>query len=281
MSFVGTLAKVAVGVALAKGVSSLAKGPQSSGGGLLGRKANGTGTGIEGMVRNLLGGEKNHLGQSSGGGLGGLMERLGTSSSSVRSRSHSAGSGGMSDALSRLSREMGGAKGGLGALMAGLGTSDNGKCIGHTPAQRQTSERSFGDQLNDAFNADGEPRKTPSPAQNVAAAVMIKAMVQAAKADGVIDEAERTRLLERLSTSNEAERAFVAKELEAPVDAAALARQVPKGLEAQCYAISVMAIDLDNPKEADYLDQLAKAMGLEQTIVNKIHTQLGVPVLYT
>ena len=36
-----------------------------------------------------------------------------------------------------------------------------------------------------------------------------------------------------------------------PVDVQGLVKQVPKGLEKQIYAVSVMAIDLDRQKEAD------------------------------
>jgi len=45
--------------------------------------------------------------------------------------------------------------------------------------------------------------------------------------------------------------------------------------------MSVMGIDLDNQKEAQYLHELATAMGMGQQDVNHIHNQLGVPALYT
>ncbi len=60
-----------------------------------------------------------------------------------------------------------------------------------------------------------------------------------------------------------------------------LARQVPRGLEAQVYTMSVMAIDLDNRNEAQYLHQLASTMGIDQRQVNQIHARLGVPALYS
>ncbi|MEM6466201.1 MAG: DUF533 domain-containing protein [Pseudomonadota bacterium] len=45
--------------------------------------------------------------------------------------------------------------------------------------------------------------------------------------------------------------------------------------------MSVLAIDLDNASEAQYLHSLASGMGLEPAMVNDIHEQLGVPTLYS
>jgi uncharacterized membrane protein YebE (DUF533 family) len=64
------------------------------------------------------------------------------------------------------------------------------------------------------------------------------------------------------------------------VDPEGLARQVPNGLGPQVYAFSVLAIDLDSPAEAKYLDRLAKALKMAPQQVNAVHQQLGVPALY-
>ncbi len=77
-----------------------------------------------------------------------------------------------------------------------------------------------------------------------------------------------------------AERRFVEAELRAPIDVAGLATQVPRGLGPQVYTMSVMAIDLDNRNEAEYLHRLAGALGLDRGVVNRIHARLGVPALY-
>lgn len=66
-----------------------------------------------------------------------------------------------------------------------------------------------------------------------------------------------------------------------PVDAKALAREVPQGLEAQVYLMSLLAIDLDSQAEAEYLNDLAKALGVDQNTVNKIHEEAGVTPLYS
>ena len=69
-------------------------------------------------------------------------------------------------------------------------------------------------------------------------------------------------------------------ELNSPVDVDALAQQTPRGLEQQIYTMSVMGIDLDTQAEAQYLHQLATALGLPKGQINAIHAKLGVPAIY-
>ena len=121
----------------------------------------------------------------------------------------------------------------------------------------------------------------PSRDQDAAAALMLKAMIQAAKSDGRIDAAEERKLLGNLGDVSPAERRFVETELRGPIDVQGLARQVPRGLEQQFYTMSVMAIDLDNRNEAEYLNRFASALGLDRGQVNRIHARLGVPALYS
>ncbi len=68
--------------------------------------------------------------------------------------------------------------------------------------------------------------------------------------------------------------------MESPVDAKALAREVPQGAEAQTYAMSLIACDLDSDAEAQYLNSFAVALGLQENTVNQIHSQMGEPPLY-
>ncbi|MEM7463579.1 MAG: DUF533 domain-containing protein, partial [Pseudomonadota bacterium] len=117
--------------------------------------------------------------------------------------------------------------------------------------------------------------------QEAMAALMLRATIQAAKSDGRLDDKERERLLKTLGDVSPAERRFVENEMQQPVDAKKLAREVPRGLERQLYAMSVMAIDLDQQSEARYLHELASAMGLDHAQVNAIHDQLGAPRIYS
>jgi len=139
----------------------------------------------------------------------------------------------------------------------------------------------FGDMLNQAIAKQDEPELAPSPDQELAAALMLRAMIQAMKSDGEIDKAEEQKLLGRLGDVSREEQAFVQGEMRKPVDVQGLAREVPRGLEQQVYAMSVMGIDLDNRNEAQYLHDLATALGIQKQSVNHIHDQMGVPKIYS
>lgn len=313
MSLMKSLARVAAGVMLAKGVGSMMRQQQGqatatssrrTGGGLLGDLLNGgmaqAGTRSSGGMGDILGqvlGGGQAMGAGHGrryggpnsagatGGLGGILDQL-TQQSAQRTRSVQTGS-------------MGGAMGGMGGLLGGLlGGAAGGAAAGSItsgglggllggllegPAQRgaqRTSDASFGEVFNDALTRQDEPEVAPTAEQNAVAGLMLRAMIQAAKADGKIDDAERQRLLDQTGDLDDEDRAFIREQMAAPVDPQALAREVPKGLEAQVYMMSLMAIDFDNRAEAEYLNSLAQAMGLDQQTANAIHQQVGVQNLY-
>lgn len=262
MSLIKTLAKVAIGVAIAKGVNHVTQN------GLPGRSSGSAGTsrsgGGLGDLGNLLGGKASG---GISGGLGGLLDGLTGGGTTSRSTSR------RSSAPSGLEGLLGGA-GGLGGLLGGV--------LGGASATTRTSSRStggLGAMLNDALTGQASPEE-PSRDQELAAALMLRAMVQAAKADGVLDAEEKAQLMRALDGAEEAEIAFVNQELAAPVDVDALVRQVPVGMEAQVYAVSLAAIRLDHPSEARYLQDLAQALELDRQEVNDIHRSAGVAPLY-
>jgi len=278
MSLMKTLAKVAIGVAVAKGVASMTQKAgqqqarqQDTDGLFRGQHSRNTGQkpdlgGLENMMDNILGGgqqQQTRTGQT--GGIGGLLEGL---SGGQQTQQTQQTSGGLNDILGQLS----GSNGGLGGLLGGLAKQ--------MQAGQQTNQGSFGDVLNSQF--DGNPTQAiqPSADQEAVAGLMIRAMVQAAKSDGKLDEGERQKLIARLRDLGPEEQRFVQDELNAPVDIEGLARQTPRGLEQQIYTMSVMGIDLDTQQEAQYLHQLATALGLPQGQVNAIHAKLGVPAIY-
>ena len=223
MSLMKTLAKVAIGVAVAKGASAMMKGGQG-------------GT------------------SQAGGGLGGLLGGL----------TGGAGAGGMLGGLASAA----GAGGLLGSLTSAMGNA---------PAQ---NDQSFGAVLNSQFDQTPEPAIQPSQDQEAAAALMLAAMIQAAKSDGTFDEAEKEKLLGQLGDVDAEEAAFVQAQLQSPVDINNLVANTPDGMGQQLYAMSVMGIDLDTQDEAQYLHKLSTAYGMQPAQVNETHAQLGVPSLY-
>ena len=111
------------------------------------------------------------------------------------------------------------------------------------------------------------------------ARLMFRAMIQACKADGKIDDAEAARLTDHLAEAgDEAEaRSFVDAEIRRPVDVAGLAREVKNPAEAaEIYGASIMAIDVDSQAEKAYLATLAGTLGLQPEVIAQMHTSLNV-----
>ena len=282
MSLMKTLAKVAIGVAVAKGVSSMTgKGrTQSGGGGLLGALTGGGGdqSGGGGLLEALTG----------GGGLGGMLDGL-SDASTPRGGVQTGSSGGGLDSILNGLTSKGSAAGGLGDLLGGMTKGGGnlggllGGLLGAGAAATQTAdtELSFGEKFNQSLAHGGEPDIAPTPQQEVAAGLMLRAMIQAAKSDGKIDDAEREKLLDKLGDISPEERDFINAELAAEIDVKGLARQVPNGMEAQVYTMSIMGINLDNQAEAQYLHDFATELGIDKPSVNTIHAQLGVPTIYS
>lgn len=300
MSLMSTLAKVAIGVAVAKGAKSMMGGGGASAaggglGGLLGGlTGGGAGGGLGGMLGGLAGGASNPgTGQAHGGAhspAGGLEGMLGglLGGGAAGGAVGSGGLGGMLEQLGGGGAVAGGAAaGGLGGLLGGLAGAAQGgggllagtdETLQSRPEQQNAD---FGAVLNSQFDTTPEPAIEPSRDQEAAAGLMLAAMIQAAKSDGTFDENERAKLLEKLGDVDAQEAAFVKQQMESPVDIDGLVAQTPAGMGPQIYAMSLLGIDLDTQDEAQYLHKLAQGYGMQPADVNNIHEQLGVPSLYT
>lgn len=287
MSMVSTLAKVAAGAMVARGVGKMMQGGGGGGaggglGGMLGGMLGGQG-GAGGGLGGMLGGG----GAQGGGGLGGMLGgMLGGGQQQPNAQQGggmggmgSAGAGGIGGMLGGLLAGKGQQGGGIGGLLESLGGGATpGQVQGQPPAPNNGS---MGSVLNSAFENFGEPEQAPSPAQEDQAKLFLRAMIAAAKSDGHIDDQEKQKILGELGDVDAEEAAFVQQELAAPLDVDGLVRDVPSGMEQQVYLMSLMGIDLDNAAEARYLDSLAKGMGISPEICNAIHDKLGAPKLYT
>jgi hypothetical protein len=118
----------------------------------------------------------------------------------------------------------------------------------------------------------------PAPEQDQTAVLLIRAMIAAAYADGVLDAEERKRIvgkLEELQLSPE-ERSFIINELLNPAEMQTLidVATTPE-LKQQVYAVSLLAIEVDTEAEKTYLETLARNLGLQPETVLQIHDQLG------
>lgn len=279
MSLMKSLTRVAAGVMLAKGIGTVMRNQQQGGSRPAGQSGSSRHGG--GLLDSLL---ANNTGGAGGSVTDALSRALGGGSGTRQGGSSTGSLGGLLDSLSGRGGQTAGGSGGLGGLLGGLlgGAAAGGVAGGLAQKDSQPSNQAtFGQLFDDALAHDGEPQVAPTPEQNAIAGLMLRAMIQAAKSDGHIDETERQRLLGHLGDNqDDEERQFIRDQMAAPVDAAALARDVPKGMESQVYLMSLLAIDFDSEAEARYLNDLAKAMDLDRASVNKIHQDAGVMPLY-
>lgn len=110
------------------------------------------------------------------------------------------------------------------------------------------------------------------------AQVLVQAMANSAKADGHVDSAEIDQILGELGEGiSSKEQAFLSEQLSSPfIPPEDMAKMVPEDLNVDAYVVSLLAIEVDNGKEIDYLRTLADAMGIDESGRNAIHDELGV-----
>ena len=114
---------------------------------------------------------------------------------------------------------------------------------------------------------------------NRRSAVLIRAMINAAKSDGGIDQAEQQAIVSKLGNISREEAQFLNDEFRRPLDVHDFAHSVPTGMEEQVYAVSLMAIRLDTHAEARYLKELAECLRLDPRTRDEIHEYYHAPCL--
>lgn len=243
-----------------------------------GALSRGTGSNILGSVIGAMTGGGQPRG---GGGLGSLIGGMMGGAGGSRSGS---GGGNLDSVFGSGQPGQGSGGGGIADILGGLmgGGSSGGAGLG---ALIGAAMSQFGGQGGGApqfnFNAGHNlPQGVQHQQATDQAEIMIRAMINAAKADGRVDQEEQQKILRKLGDVTQEEIDFVRRELDQPLDVEQFARTVPRGMEQQVYTISLLAIDLDSNAEAQYLHKLAQGMGISAEISNKIHAQLGAPVLY-
>jgi uncharacterized membrane protein YebE (DUF533 family) len=291
MSLGKTLLKVAIGVAVVKGISALTKGgsgtpePASAPERKAGRgtpfdpKSGGGTSGLEDLLKDVLGsGSRTRPGTArretasgDGGGLGDLLNQMsGQKRSNPRA---SAPKGGLDDLLGQLT-----------GRSSGPEPRDTGSVLGGARKTAKATGGGVGDLLDQvlADRRPGAPVELPEPEreEELSSALMLRAVIQAVKCDGELDEDEKARLVQAMGEADAREVKAVQAELQRPVDVKGLARAVPAGLEPQVYVVSLMAINLDQKAEAEYLHKLAGELDLSPDQVNAIHDKAGAPRLY-
>jgi len=250
------------------------------------------------------------LGEKGMGGLGGILEELGVTPAKqpagAQARQASA-SGSPLDSLGNLgelaksflgegNQGKSLAAGGLGALigsiLGGGGKSAKGAIgggalalLGSIALQAFRNASQQGSQPEKIDSADqlaaglraAANAKEEKEVQSIVD-LTVRAMVNAAKADGRIDEDEMQKIVGEMQEDgiSQAERDYLLAEVCKPLNTAEIVRAVPnRQVAAQVYAASLLAIEVDTPTERAYLQTLARDLKLDSNVVSQIHSTLG------
>ena len=116
----------------------------------------------------------------------------------------------------------------------------------------------------------------PAPEAETHSRAMFKALIAAAKSDGHLDERERGLIdaeMVRLQ-ADESDRAWLAAELQRPLDPAEVARAATTPeVAAEMYLASLLVIDDTSFMERAYLDEFARQLKLPATLKAELEKQ--------
>ncbi len=200
-----------------------------------------------------------------------------------------------SSLLSGQNAKIGGIGALAGSLLGGGSSSVKGAMGGSVLAilgslalnayqNSQQSENLQNSPKNELMAGIREP-VTPEETQEVDAMILLilKAMINAAKADGNIDAEEMNKIIGKAKENGltDNEQQFIMEEINKPLDTQALITSVSGDpqIAAQVYSASLLAIDVDSNLEKDYLKNLAHSLGLSQNVVTYLHMTLGIEVI--
>jgi len=232
-------------------------------------------------------------GGSGGGSLGDIVgslgKMLGGQQSGQASQSGMGGLGGViGDVLGGLGNNKA-ALGGLGALagalLGGGGSSARGAIGGGGLAMLASlaisALRKAGQTPQNTPRALFEPQtEEDRQALEQDAEIIVKAMINAAKADGNIDDTEIQKIAGKLQEDGltEEEREFFITEANKPMDIDAVIASAggQPEMAAQIYSASLLAIEVDTPAERQYMQQLASGLNMHPQVTSHIEQILGV-----
>ena len=229
--------------------------------------------------------------QSGSGGIGDLLSNV------LGGGKASGGKGGsigdlLSNMLGDAGKAVGGNKnlaiGGLGALVGSI-LSGGGKSAGGAVGGGLMAL--LGALAYNALKGAGQAR-TPIPAGLIepgteeeqkqlgqSSELVLRAMINATKADGKIDQNEINRIMGKFNEIGieEEGKKYLMTQLQQPMETDTLiaAAQGQPDLAAQMYAASLMAIEVDTQNEKDYLGKLAAGLGLGPQVTTRIEQMVG------
>ena len=107
---------------------------------------------------------------------------------------------------------------------------------------------------------------------------LLRAMIAAAHSDGRIDDSERAQLLQHARDAGLAGEDLDAldREMRNPLSPEQLVLQTPAGLNEEVYVAALIAIDIDDAREHQFMDTLGAGLGLDSQARARLAAQLGV-----
>ena len=261
-----------------------------SGGGSLGDLFNSLGR----MASGAKTGGAQSAGNSHEPSLNDILETLGVgkgaqqSNTAPESRPQTTAGGSLGDILSNLGNNKA-ALGGLGALAGAIlgggkksaGGAVGGGLLAMLASMAMSALKNSGQPPSRPPSALVEPQ-TPDDEQALEndAEIIVKAMINATKADGKIDDAEVQKIVGKLDDDGltREEKDFFITEANKPLDldgVVASAGNKPE-MAAQIYAASLLAIEVDTAAEQRYMQQLASGLGLHPQVTAHIERTLGI-----
>ncbi len=183
----------------------------------------------------------------------------------------------------------------LGSLLGGGGHSVSGAIKGGALAMlagvayKALTSAGEGDKAGAAPFSGGDlplgmtAPQTPAQEQVLQkkAELVIRGMINVAKADGNVSADEIQRIVGKLKEAGmpgDAE-AWILAELRKPLDLDAFVAEIPsKEAAAEVYAASLLAVEVDTAQERAYLTDLANKTGINGPVAQQIQRSVGVTV---
>lgn len=232
---------------------------------------------LQGLLDQLLKGGGSSGGKSGGalGGLGGALGGLTGGGGSKPGNSAGGGLGGMLNADFGKGAIAGGA---LGLLLGKNKSTRKLATYGGLAAIGVMAYRAYGD-YKQKQGETVQPQtvdRIAAPEAALHSEAILRALVAAAKADGHLDAREREVIegeFTRLNPDAEVQR-WLHAELEKPLDPADVARaaSTPE-IASEMYLASLVAADEQNFMERAYLDELAKQMGIDAALKQRLEEE--------
>lgn len=171
---------------------------------------------------------------------------------------------------------------GLGVLGVAMAAYEHYSQKSAAPAPQPMAGTGMGAAVPPPPPARAVPPPAPPAAADTAlrteqAMHLLRSMITAAHADGLMDPDERAAILERAGEAglDPEELQMLDAEMRAPFTLDQLAVRTPVALRAETYAAALVAITADTDEERAFLDRLAGSLELNQATRRDLHARLG------